>query len=108
MLQRRTKVCGADDGSELGVGWGRLQQAHIPWTTRYDEVLTVFDGELRVHADGEVHVLGVRDSLWLPAGTELLVGDASLADAALTADTVINGVVGFAGLPVTLATLEAP
>jgi len=43
----------------------------------------------------------------LPEGVELLVGDAAMADAALTADTVINGVVGFAGLPVTLATLEA-
>ena len=43
----------------------------------------------------------------LPAGVELLVGDESMADAARTADTVINGVVGFAGLPVTLATLEA-
>ena len=43
----------------------------------------------------------------LPAGTELLVGEAAMADAALTAETVINGVVGFAGLPVTLATLEA-
>lgn len=43
----------------------------------------------------------------LPAGVELLVGDDSMADAARTADTVINGVVGFAGLPVTLATLEA-
>ena len=43
----------------------------------------------------------------LPAGVELLVGDAAMADAALTGDTVINGVVGFAGLPVTLAALEA-
>jgi len=43
----------------------------------------------------------------LPEGVDLLVGDAAMADAALTADTVINGVVGFAGLPVTLATLEA-
>ena len=43
----------------------------------------------------------------LPEGVDLLVGDAAMADAALTADTVINGVVGFAGLPVTLATLKA-
>ena len=35
----------------------------------------------------------------LPAGTELLVGEAAMADAALTAETVINGVVGFAGCP---------
>ncbi|MFQ5556244.1 MAG: 1-deoxy-D-xylulose-5-phosphate reductoisomerase [Acidimicrobiales bacterium] len=43
----------------------------------------------------------------LPEGVDLLVGPDAMADAALTASTVINGVVGFAGLPVTLATLEA-
>ena len=43
----------------------------------------------------------------LPAGVELSVGEQAMVDAALTADTVVNGVVGFAGLPVTLATLEA-
>ena len=43
----------------------------------------------------------------LPSGVELVVGREAMADAALTADIVINGVVGFAGLPVTLATLEA-
>ena len=70
-------VCGADDGSELGVGWGRLTQAHIPWTTHYDEVLTVFEGELRLHSGGEVQVLGPRDSIWLPAETELVYEAAS-------------------------------
>ena len=43
----------------------------------------------------------------LPSGTRLLAGAAAMADAAETADTVINGVVGFAGLPVTLAALRA-
>ena len=43
----------------------------------------------------------------LPDGVELLAGPDAMADAAATADTVINGVVGFAGLPVTLAALEA-
>lgn len=43
----------------------------------------------------------------LPAGTALLVGADAMAEAATTADVVINGVVGFAGLSVTLATLEA-
>ncbi len=43
----------------------------------------------------------------LPAGTELLVGPDALAEAAGVADVVINGVVGFAGLTVTLATLSA-
>ena len=43
----------------------------------------------------------------LPAGTELVVGPSALVDAAKEADVVVNGVVGFAGLDVTLATLEA-
>jgi len=43
----------------------------------------------------------------VPAGTEVLSGVDALADAAVMADVAINGVVGFAGLPVTLAVLEA-
>jgi len=43
----------------------------------------------------------------LPAGTDLLVGDDAMAHAATSGDVVINGVVGFAGLPVTLAALDA-
>ena len=43
----------------------------------------------------------------LPDTVELLAGSGAMAAAASTADTVINGVVGFAGLPVTLAALEA-
>lgn len=65
-------ICGAADGSELAAGWARLANARMPWTIRYDEVLTVFEGSLRLHAGGEVHELGARDSIWLPAGTELV------------------------------------
>ncbi|MCP5025951.1 MAG: 1-deoxy-D-xylulose-5-phosphate reductoisomerase [Actinomycetia bacterium] len=43
----------------------------------------------------------------LPTGTELLVGPDAMAEAARRADVAVNGVVGFAGLSVTLATLEA-
>ena len=43
----------------------------------------------------------------LPAGTELLTGPEANAEAALAAETVINGIVGFDGLPVTLAALES-
>ena len=43
----------------------------------------------------------------LPGDVELLAGSGAMAAAASVADTVINGVVGFAGLPVTLAALEA-
>jgi len=43
----------------------------------------------------------------LPSGTELVVGVDGLAAIATDADVVVNGVVGFAGLTVTLAALEA-
>ena len=43
----------------------------------------------------------------LPAGVELLTGTNANAEAAIAAETVINGIVGFDGLPVTLATLES-
>ncbi len=43
----------------------------------------------------------------LPAGCELVAGVDGLAAVATEADVVVNGVVGFAGLRVTLAALEA-
>ena len=43
----------------------------------------------------------------VPVGTEVLAGESALAQAASTAEVVVNGVVGFAGLPVTLAALES-
>ncbi len=47
----------------------------------------------------------VRDGV--PAGTEVLVGEEGMVAAARGADVVLNAVVGFAGLPVTMAALEA-
>jgi 1-deoxy-D-xylulose-5-phosphate reductoisomerase len=43
----------------------------------------------------------------VPRGTEVWAGPEALAAIAREADVVVNGVVGFAGLPVTLAALEA-
>ncbi len=43
----------------------------------------------------------------VPRGTAVLTGEAGLVEGAQGADVVLNAVVGFAGLPVTLATLEA-
>jgi 1-deoxy-D-xylulose-5-phosphate reductoisomerase len=43
----------------------------------------------------------------VPEGTEVVAGPDALAEAARTAEVVVNGVVGFAGLSVTLAALEA-
>ncbi|MDQ1417988.1 MAG: 1-deoxy-D-xylulose-5-phosphate reductoisomerase [Acidimicrobiaceae bacterium] len=43
----------------------------------------------------------------VPRGTEVLAGPEAMAEIARHADVVVNGVVGFAGLRVTLAALEA-
>ncbi len=43
----------------------------------------------------------------LPPGTKLLTGPSALAEISEVADVCVNGVVGFAGLPVTLACLRA-
>src|SRR5581483_5586590 len=43
----------------------------------------------------------------LPDGTDLVTGPDALATISTAADVVVNGVVGFAGLPVTRAALEA-
>jgi len=43
----------------------------------------------------------------VPPGTEVVAGPTALADVSATADVVVNGVVGFAGLSVTLAALQA-
>jgi 1-deoxy-D-xylulose-5-phosphate reductoisomerase len=43
----------------------------------------------------------------VPIGTEVIAGPTALADVSGSADTVVNGVVGFAGLGVTLAALQA-
>jgi 1-deoxy-D-xylulose-5-phosphate reductoisomerase len=43
----------------------------------------------------------------VPSGTEVVAGAGALAAVSADADVVVNGVVGFAGLPVTLTALEA-
>ncbi len=71
-MAETSEICGVEDGSRLSAGFARLKDAYIPWTIQYDEVLIVFEGQLRVHSGGEIHELQARDSLWLPAGTELV------------------------------------
>ncbi len=55
---------------------------------------------------GEARLRARLASLLAP-GTEVMVGAEGLAAAARAADVVVNGVVGFAGLPVTLGALQA-
>ena len=58
-----------------------------------------------VAMSGPSAATAIRDLL--PPGTDLVGGPRALSDIAGDADVCVNGVVGFAGLPVTLAALMA-
>ncbi|MGB7206983.1 MAG: hypothetical protein WBD37_16045 [Anderseniella sp.] len=65
-------LCGCDDGSALGAGFARLKNAHLEWTVKYDEVLHVIEGSIKVHTPQGILHAGPRDSIWLPANTPLI------------------------------------
>lgn len=65
-------ICSSEDGTVLGSGFVRFKNARIPWTIRYDEVVTVIEGEMTIKTGGESYHLKPLDSIWLPDGTELI------------------------------------
>ena len=65
-------TCTDADGTSIGTGFVRLNNAEIPWTICYDEVITVIEGELTIKTNSEVFNLKPLDSIWLPNGTELI------------------------------------
>ncbi len=65
-------ICSTQDGSELGCGMARLSNARLEWTVKYDEVLHVVEGRLRVQTPEGILEAGKNDSIWLPAGTPLV------------------------------------
>jgi len=85
----------------------RFHLAAISAQTSTDLLLaqaTEFRPELVVIGDASLYAT-VRDGV--PAGTDVMVGQEGMVVAATMADVILNAVVGFAGLPVTMAALEA-
>ena len=64
-------LCGDADGSELGAGLVRLTKARIPWAIRYDEIILVLEGTLKINTEDRVLIADAMDSIWLPANTKL-------------------------------------
>src|SRR5579862_4869179 len=86
---------------------GRFEVVAIGAATSVDRLVAQAE-ELRpkvvaIADEGRAPELKAR----VPTGTEVRAGAEALASLATTADTVLNAVVGFAGLPVTLAALAA-
>ena len=86
-----------DEFDVVALGAARSVDLLIEQATRFrPEVVAIADASLAASVAAGV-----------PSGTEVLAGPDAMADAAVIAEVAINGVVGFAGLPVTLATLGA-
>jgi len=86
-----------DEFDVVALGAARSVDLLIEQATRFrPEVVAIADASLATSVAAGV-----------PPGTEVLAGPDAMADAAVIAEVAINGVVGFAGLPVTLATLGA-
>ncbi|MEM1300825.1 MAG: ethanolamine utilization protein EutQ [Pseudomonadota bacterium] len=64
-------VCGPEDGTQLGAGYVRMQNAEIPWTIKYDEVVLVVEGSLTIRTPAGDQAAGAGETIWLPKGTEL-------------------------------------
>ena len=64
-------LCGTDDGSKLGAGFGRLTKALFEWTVQYDEVILVLEGKVTAITQTETLKAGRLDTIWLPAGTRV-------------------------------------
>jgi 1-deoxy-D-xylulose-5-phosphate reductoisomerase len=81
----------------VALGAGRSVKALVDQALAVrPEVVAIADASLAAELEARV-----------PRGTEVWAGPDALAAIARLADVVVNGVVGFAGLPVTLAALEA-
>ncbi|MFT9636537.1 ethanolamine utilization protein EutQ [Alcaligenes phenolicus] len=71
-MAQLAEIVGEEDGTPLGAGYARLNQARIEWTVLYDEVVTVVEGSMRIHTPQGILEAGPRDCVWLPAGTPLI------------------------------------
>jgi len=61
------------NSERMGAGIGIFDAGcHVAWTVTYDEVLFIHEGEFKLWVGGSVFNAGPGDTLWIPAGTELI------------------------------------
>ncbi|MEM6375522.1 MAG: ethanolamine utilization protein EutQ [Pseudomonadota bacterium] len=65
------KITGTEHATRLGTGFARFRQAEIPWQVKYDEVVLVIEGRLKIRTEQEALEAGPRDCIWLPKDTKL-------------------------------------
>ena len=61
------------NSESLGAGIGIFDAGcEVAWTVTYDEVLFIHEGQFKLRVGDDVFNAGPGDTLWIPAGTELV------------------------------------
>ncbi|MGF1760051.1 ethanolamine utilization acetate kinase EutQ [Photobacterium sagamiensis] len=69
-----TDVIGAEDGSNMGVGYMGWENAFFPWTLCYDEVNVVLEGELHVKTASGTSIGKPGDVIFIPKNSTVEFG----------------------------------
>lgn len=69
-----TDVLGAQENSNMGVGYMGWENAFFPWTLCYDEVNVVLEGELHVKTASGTTVGKAGDVVFIPKGSTVEFG----------------------------------
>ncbi|MBC7003881.1 ethanolamine utilization acetate kinase EutQ [Photobacterium sp. BZF1] len=69
-----TDVIGAQDNSNMGVGYMGWENAFFPWTLCYDEVNVVLEGEFHVKTTSGTTVGQPGDVIFIPKGSTVEFG----------------------------------
>ncbi|MBB2688873.1 MULTISPECIES: cupin domain-containing protein [Rhizobium] len=65
------RLVGPRESETMGAYLARFNGRSVPWTVRYDEVITCIEGEFRLRVGPTVHALRPGDVIWIPKDTEL-------------------------------------
>jgi ethanolamine utilization protein EutQ len=57
----------------LGGGIGVFNDADIPWTCTYDEILFILEGRMTIRVEGKGdYIGGPGDTIWIPKGVPIV------------------------------------
>jgi ethanolamine utilization protein EutQ len=65
------RLVGPQESETMGAYLARFNGRCVPWTVRYDEVITCIEGEFRLRVGPTLHALNPGDVIWIPKDTEL-------------------------------------
>lgn len=65
------RLVGQANSSTMAAGIVRYERLTVEWDLPFDELITVIEGEMRIHSGGKTFSLVVGSVAWFPAHTPL-------------------------------------